>query len=75
MEDILGSAELGVGRSVHVASLARDTILDAGASHLGFDGYFLFEAVDLPGKQGINVLGKATSYEAALRLIDVLGIR
>jgi hypothetical protein len=74
MEDILGSADLGNGRSVHIASLARDTIIDAGAEHLGFDGYFVFEAVDVPGEQGINVLCKTASYEAALRLIDVMGI-
>jgi hypothetical protein len=74
MEDILGSATLGFGRSVHIASLARETVIDAGAAHLGFDGYFLFEAIDKPGEHGINVLGKAASYEAALRLADVLGI-
>ena len=74
MEDILGSFELGNGRSVHVASLARETVVDAGAEHLGFDGYFVFEAVDIPGEQGINILCKTASYEAALRLIDVLHI-
>lgn len=30
------------------------------------------EGYDVPGEQGISVLGKAASYEAALRLIDVL---
>jgi hypothetical protein len=74
MDDILASIQVGSGRSVHVAALARETIIDSGAEHLGFEGYFVFEAIDVPGEQGIHVLGKATSYEAALRLIDVLGI-
>ena len=71
MDDILASVAVGDGRSIHVATLARDTIIESGAEHLGFQGYFLFEAMDVPGEHGINVLGKAASYEAALRLIDV----
>jgi len=71
MDEVLASAQLGNGRSVHIATLARQTIIDSGAEHLGFLGYFLFEANDLPGEKGISVLGKASSLEAALRLIDI----
>jgi hypothetical protein len=71
MDDILASAQLGNGRSVHIATLARDTIIASGAEHLGFTGYFVFEAADLPGEKGINVLGKVSSFEAALRLADI----
>lgn len=72
MDDILATVSVGEGRSIHIAALARDTIIESGAEHLGFQGYFLFEAVDTPDEHGIHVLGKVTSYEAALRLIDVL---
>jgi hypothetical protein len=72
MDDILASVKVSEGRSIHIATLARDTIIESGAEHLGFQGYFLFEAVDVLGEHGINILGKAVSYEAALRLIDVL---
>jgi hypothetical protein len=41
------------------------------AEHLGFSGYFLFEAKDAPGLKGISILGKASSLEAAFRLIDI----
>jgi hypothetical protein len=75
MDDILASANLGNGRSIHVATLARQTIVDAGADHLGFSGYFLFEADDTVEKKGIQVLGKASSFEAALRLIDLWNFR
>jgi hypothetical protein len=71
MDDILASADLGNGRSLHIATLARETILQSGAEHLGFSGYFLFEANDRPGEQEINILGKVSSFEAALRLADI----
>jgi hypothetical protein len=71
MDDILASSRIGVGRSIHVATLSRKTIHEAGADHLGYDGYFLFETLDAPGAKGIEVLGKACSLEAAFRLIDL----
>ena len=75
IEEILASANLGNGCSVHIATLSRQTIVDSGAEHLGFSGYFVFEANDTPGGKGISVLGKASSFEAALRLIDIWGRR
>jgi hypothetical protein len=71
MEQILASANLNNGRSIHVAALARQTIIDAGAQHLGFQGYFLFECTHNETSNGITVLGKATSIEAAMRIIDL----
>ncbi|MBR0963295.1 hypothetical protein JQ554_04190 [Bradyrhizobium diazoefficiens] len=75
MDEILGTANLGNGRSIHVATLARQTIVEAGADHLGFTGYFVFEADDTPASKGISILGKASSLEAAFRLIDLWGRR
>jgi len=71
MEGILASHSLGNGCSLHIATLSRNTIVNAGAAHLGFDGYFVFETCDGPNAKGINVLGKASSLEAAFRLIDL----
>jgi len=71
MDQILASARLGNGRSVHIATLARETIIHSGAEHLGFNGYFVFETADLPGEKGISVLGKACSFEAAIRLAEI----
>jgi hypothetical protein len=68
---VFASAPLGKGRSVHIATLARETIIHSGAEHLGFNGYFVFEANDLPGETGIEVLGKASSFEAAIRLTEI----
>ena len=71
MDQILASANLGDGKSIHIATLARQTIIDGGAEHLGFEGYFLFEADECQTSGGINVLGKASSLDAAFRLIDI----
>lgn len=75
MDEILASANLGNGRSIHVATLSRQTIVNADAAHLGFSGYFVFEADDSPKSKGIAVLGKASSLEAAFRLIDLWGAK
>lgn len=71
MDDILASSVVGNGSSIHIATLSRKTIENAGADHLGVGGYFLFEASDLPDKKGITILGKVASLDAAFRLIDL----
>ncbi len=76
MDDILASVELSDGLSIHVATLSRQTVKDAGAEHLGFGGYFLFEdSSDNPARKGINILGKPCSLEAAFRLADLWDLR
>lgn len=71
MDDVLASVKISNGKSVHIATLARETVIGSGAEHLGFSGYFIFEAADEPGEKGISVLGKVSSLEAALRLVDL----
>ena len=75
MDDILGSANLDHQSSIHVGTLSRQTIIDAGAEHLGFGGYFVFEACDDPTRKGISILGKASSIESAYRLVDLWSLR
>ncbi|WP_210248988.1 hypothetical protein [Methylobacterium sp. WL64] len=71
MDDILASVSLGFGRSIHIATLSQETIKASAADHLGFGGYFLFETGDAGITEGINILGKACSLDAAFRLIDI----
>jgi len=75
MDDILASVTIGNGASVHIATLSKQTIEEAGATHMGYTGYFLFEAIDTPDATGINVLGKVLSLDAAFRLIDLWNSR
>jgi hypothetical protein len=71
MDDILASFNLGDHRSIHIATLSPQTVEAAGAAHLGYDGYFVFEVCDAPQDKGILVHGKAASLESAFRLIDL----
>jgi hypothetical protein len=71
MEDTLATFDMGHGRSVHIAPLSRQTISEAGAEHLGFDGFYLFEVDNSSMSGGIEVLAKTTSLDSALRLIDL----
>ncbi|QCG93978.1 hypothetical protein E6C67_08500 [Azospirillum sp. TSA2s] len=56
------------GRIICIGSLSRQTIVDAGAEHMGPEGYFIFTH----DKGGIDVLAKAASIEAAFRLADIM---
>ena len=75
MDDILASFQLGNCRSIHIATLSRETVVSAGAEHLGYDGYFVFETCDEPGSRGLSIHCKATSLESAFRLIDLWSAR
>jgi len=72
MEEILATLDLGQGRRLHIAQLSRQTIVDAGADHLGFGGYFLFETIENSLSKGISVLSKAVSLDAAFRMADIM---
>ena len=72
MDDFLATKAIGNGRNLHIASLARHTIEDCGAAHLGYEGYFVFETSDLPDRNGITIFGKTASYEAAIALADII---
>lgn len=73
MDEILATAKIDNRNSIHIAELARQTIIDAGAEHLGFGGYFIFETSDDPLVRGINILCRVASLEAAFRMIDIWG--
>lgn len=75
MEDILASVSLDNRRSIHIAQLARQTVIDSGAEHMGFGGYFIFEADDSTAAKAIRVLGKVASLEAAFRMVDLWAAR
>jgi hypothetical protein len=72
MDDFLFSARLPDGREVCIAPISSDVFEDNEADSLGDDsGYFIFEYdADRPSS-GIEILGKAASYDAALRLIEI----
>lgn len=55
-----------------MSPLSSATIRESGAASLGDDtGYFIYEVDDGKVTAGIQVLGKAASEEAAMRLVDI----
>lgn len=62
---------LGSGRALHIAPLSRETITENDAEHLGFGGYFIFEADDRVGQKGIRVLAKVASLDAAFTMLEI----
>ena len=72
MEDgYLGSAKLNNYRSIHIAELSRQSIIDSEAEHLGFGGYFLFETEEGTARRGIKVLARLASLDAAFAMLDM----
>lgn len=71
MDEIIASVILNNHRSIHVASLSRQSVIDAGAEHMGFEGYFIFETDEAAPGKGIAVLAKVTGLDAAFRIIDL----
>ncbi len=59
-------------RSICVSTLAKTTIEEADAAHLGGDrGYFIYEVDHRPHSGGVQILAKVISMEAAFRLIEL----
>lgn len=70
-EGFFGTAILDDHRALHIAELSRESIINSGAEHLGFGGYFLFETTEGRFPRGIRVLARLASLEAAFSLLDV----
>lgn len=70
-DDLFLIERIGKNRTLCISTLARSTVNDAEAAHLGGDrGYFIYE-VDESKSEGVIVLAKAASVEAAYRLIEI----
>jgi hypothetical protein len=71
-DDLVVVERLDNCRSLCLSSLALQTVTESEALHLGGDrGLFIYEMDDSLGAAGVQILAKAASVEAALRLIDL----
>jgi hypothetical protein len=71
-DDLYVVDQLDEFRSICISTLARRTVEESDASHLGGDrGYFIYETDSRRGASGVNVLAKAASFDAAFRLADL----
>lgn len=73
MTDRFWSAPLHDGREICISPLARTTVEQAlDSDQLGDDyGYFIYEYDARAVHSGIEILAKAASYAAAVRLVDI----
>jgi hypothetical protein len=72
MREILFSSSLPDGREVCVSPISKDTFEANRADTVGDDsGYFIYEFDNAKPSSGIEVLAKAVSLNAALRLVDI----
>lgn len=72
-DDLFVAQRIDNHRMLCVSSLARKTVDDAKATHLGVEaGYFVYEVDDRPDVGSLHVLAKVASIEAAYRLIEII---
>ena len=72
MEDVFLSARIDGSRSVCISPLPAKTYREAGGKGLGGDyGYFIYE-IDESHPGGLEIIGKAASIEAALRIYEII---
>lgn len=73
MDDIFLTARIDSNRSICISPLPRKTYKETGARGLGGEyGYFIYEMDSSRPGEGIEVIGKAASIEAALRIFDMI---
>jgi hypothetical protein len=73
MDDINLTVRISESRSICIAPLPFKSYKEAGAKGLGGEyGYFIFEVDESSSDAGINVIGKAASIDAALRLYEII---
>jgi hypothetical protein len=73
MDDVFLTTRIDNQRSICISPLPAKTYKEAGGKGLGGEyGYFIYETRDDHPEAGIEMIGKAASLEAALRLFEVL---
>jgi hypothetical protein len=73
MEDVFLTTRIDNHRSICISPLPARVYKQAGGKGLGGEyGYFIYETNDAAPHAGIEVIGKAASLEAAMRLFEVL---
>lgn len=75
MEDLFLEAKTADGRTICISPLSRRTYRECKARGLGGDeGYFLYEYDENRPHEGMEILGKVASIDAAMKLFEVLAV-
>ncbi len=73
MDDVFLRARISDSRSVCISPIPKQTYRETGAKGLGGEfGYFVYEVDETLPQRGIEIIAKAASLEAAMRLFDLI---
>ena len=73
MEDVFLSTSLVDGRTLCISPLPAKDYREGGGKGLGGEyGYFIYEVETHRPQSGIEIIGKVSSIDAALRLHDLI---
>ncbi|AND90229.1 hypothetical protein [Bradyrhizobium diazoefficiens] len=73
MEDLFLSAPIDARRMLCISPLSAQAYRNAGGKGLGGEyGYFIYECDAANPQSGIEVIAKAASPEAALKLYEII---
>jgi hypothetical protein len=73
MEDVFLSTKLRDGRTLCISPLPARDYREAGGKGLGGEyGYFIYEVDPQSPHAGVEIIGKVSSIDAALRLHDLI---
>jgi hypothetical protein len=76
MEDVFLSTLLENGRTLCISPLPAKDYREGGGKGLGGEyGYFIYEVETDRPQSGIEIIGKVSSIEAAIRLYELIGAR
>ncbi|MEE4208133.1 MAG: hypothetical protein V2I43_02570 [Parvularcula sp.] len=71
-DELLIVKQISSTTSLCISTLSRRSFAEAGGQSFASDrGYFLYERDDRPGGNGISILAKLPSLEAAFHLADL----
>lgn len=72
MDDLIWCAWITPTRRICISPLSSTTVQETSPQNLGGDqGYFIYELEEGRFSGGINILGKAATEEAAMRLVEI----
>lgn len=73
MDDVFLRARIDDNRFICISPIPRQDYKNSAARGLGGEfGYFVYEVDESLPDAGIDVIGKAASLEAALRLFEII---
>lgn len=75
-DELLVVKPLSNTRSLYISTLSRKAYDEAGGDAFASDrGYFLYERDERPNGNGIEILAKLPTIEAAFKLIEIWGFQ